>query len=150
MFYSIPSCFIPTDSINFICDHGHLYRKRIFESFLGFLPLPRSDYNKFLVNFLIVNPIVGLLELFIAKYIKKNQQKIFKTVLKTPAPFSDGSCEKFLKARLLDVYCNKFHIKCYNFCQQCEDYLTIARAKSPNRVFFAIFFSSNHINFCWQ
>ena len=61
--------------------------------------------------------VVGPSKLLVAEYIKKDLQKILRTVLEAQAPPFDGSCEKSLKARLLDRYCGKSHIEYYNFCQ---------------------------------
>ena len=71
-------------------------------------------------------------------------------VIETRALSSDGPHEKLLKSRLLDVYCDKSYIKYYNFCQKCEDYFAIARAKGPNRILFAASFLHDRINFRWQ
>ena len=72
------------------------------------------------------------------------------TVLKARTPPSDGIHKKPLKARSPDVYCGKSHMKCYKFCQQCEDHFAIAGAKGPNRIPFAASFLWNRINFRWQ
>ena len=48
------------------------------------------------------------------------------------------------------MYRNKSHIKCYNFCQQCEGYFATIRTKGANQTFFAISFFWDWINFCWQ
>ena len=61
----------------------------------------------------------------IPKYSKDALQRIFKAVLEAWAPvptpalasvISEVSREK-LKARFPDVYCEKSHMDCYNFCQ---------------------------------
>ena len=41
-------------------------------------------------------------------------------------------------------------MKCYNFCQQCEDHFATAGAKGPNCILFAISFLRDRINFRWQ
>ena len=43
--------------------------------------------------------------------------------------FLDGLCESLLKAKFLDLYYSKSYIKCYNFCQQYENYFATANAK---------------------
>ncbi len=45
---------------------------------------------------------------------------------------SKGRSEDKLKAKTPDVYHGKSYIKCYNFCQQCEDHFTTCRATGPN------------------
>ena len=80
-----------------------------------------------------------------AKYSKKHLQQIFKTVLEAENPalspqpfiFSDGPCERLVKARFFDFYRVKTNIECYNFCQQCKDYFATTGAKGHNRIPFA-------------
>lgn len=68
-------------------------------------------------------------------------QRIFKTILEARAPIiSEESQNKLLKARSLDMYRGKSHMKYYHFCQQCENYFAIAEAKGANRIFFAMSF----------
>ena len=86
----------------------------------------------------------------VPKYIDKDLQKILRTVLEARASPFDGIREKLLKARLPDVYRGKFHMECYNFCQQCEDHFATAGAKGPNRIPFAASFLRDRINFRWQ
>ena len=102
-------------------------------------PLPESIHDETLVNPPTVEPPV-------AKYTEKDLQKILRTVLEVQAP-SDGACEKPLKTRSPDVYCGKFYMECYNFCQQCKDHFATARAKGPNRISFATSFLRDRINF---
>ena len=88
----------------------------------------------------------------IPKYFEDDLQKIFKAVLEAQAPTStpdptltpalvvfEAPQEK-LKTRFLDVYCGKFHIDCYNFCQQYENYFTIIGATGPIQILFATSF----------
>ena len=123
--------------------HRRLCRECTSESLSGFSSLPKSNHDETPINLLAV-------ELLIAKYTKVDLQKILRTVLKALTPPSDDNHEKPLKAKLPDVYCSKFHMECYNFCQQCKDYFATARAKGPNRIPFAASFLYDHINFCWQ
>ena len=52
------------------------------------------------------------------KYTEEELQ--LKTVLEAQAPTSSKETrDKPLKVRFPDVYCRKFHMECYNFCQQC-------------------------------
>ena len=91
----------------------------------------------------------------VPKYSEDNFQRIFKAVLEaqapapTPAPafIISEVPQKKLKARSSDVYCGKFHMNCYNFCQQCEDYFATARATGPIRIFFAVSFLRDRISF---
>ncbi len=41
-------------------------------------------------------------------------------------------------------------MKCYNFCQLCEDHFAIARATRPNQILFIASFFWDQINFRWQ
>ena len=82
----------------------------------------------------------------VSKYVEDDLQQIFKAVLKAqalaPAPalvISKMPQEK-LKARFPDIYRGKFHIDCYNFCQQYEDYFAITRATGPTQILFAASF----------
>ena len=119
-------------------------RERTSKDLLGSSPPPKSSHNKALVNPLAIGPSKPP----ITKYIKENLQKIFKTVLEAQAPPFDRPREKLLKARLFDVYCDKFHMEYYNFCQQCEDHFATIKAKGPNYILFAASFLHDHINFC--
>lgn len=80
------------------------------------------------------------------KYWKDNLQDIFKTILKARPlialliAFSKGLCKRFFKARFPNIYCNKIHIKSYNFYRYCKDYFAITRSKKPNYIPFAVLF----------
>ena len=93
-------------------------------------------------------------------------QKIFKAVLEARAPVpapvpvpapapalasivAEAPWEK-LKARSPDLYREKSHMDCYNFCQQCEDYFATAGATGPTRIPFAASFLQDRISFRWQ
>ena len=82
------------------------------QKFFKIFALPEFSHDKATIDFFAIHSC----KLFIAKYTKKDLQKIFRMVLEARAPPSDGLCEKLLKVRLPDIYCSKFHIKCYNFC----------------------------------
>ena len=88
---------------------GRLCWERTSKGPLGSSPLLESSYNEVPVNLLAEPPV--------AKYTKKNLQKIFRIVFKARALPSDGPHEKPLKARLPDVYYGKSYVECYNFCQ---------------------------------
>ena len=90
-----------------IQSRGRFCRKRTSKGLLGSSSLPESSYNETLVNLPAKPPIT--------KYTEKDLQRILRTVLKAWAPPCDGSREKQLKARSLDVYCGKSHMECYNF-----------------------------------
>ena len=83
-----------------------------------------------------------------ARYFEKDFQQIFKTVLEARAPvpasqplvFLDRPCKRPLKARFPDLYHNKTHMECYNFCQQCKDYFATVGAKEHSRLLFATIF----------
>ena len=65
------------------------------------------------------------------RYLDTDLQQIIKTVLdvRPPAPapktlfFPDSPCERPLKAKFFELYHGKTYMECYNFIQQCEDYL---------------------------
>ena len=95
---------------------GDPCRERNSESPSKFLPLPKFIHNKSFVDSPIIDPVVNLSRFFVAKYIKDNLQKIFKTILKARASFSDRLYEKLLKAKSLDIYYGKFYIEYYNLC----------------------------------
>ena len=80
-------------------------RKQTSEDLSGSLPPLDSNHNN------SVDPIMNLLKSLIAKYIKKNQQKILKTVLKAQVSPFKRPRKKMLNARLSDVYCSKSHIE---------------------------------------
>ena len=128
--------------MTFIRGRGRPCRERTSEGPSGSSPPPESSHDEGPVNPPAKPPV--------AKYTKEDLQRILRTVLEVQAPPIDGLREKPLKARSPDVYCGKFHMKCYNFCQQCEDHFATARAKGPNRIFFAAFFLRDLINFRWQ
>ena len=67
--------------------------------------------------------------------------QILKTVLEAQAPTnSKQSPDKLLKVCSPNMNHGKSHIKCYNFCQQCEDYFATVKAKGVNQIFFAMSF----------
>ena len=92
------------------------------------------------------------------RYSEANLQRILWTVPETkpPAPasqplvFPDSPCKRPLKARFPELYCDKTHMECYNFIQQCKDHFATARAKDPNCVPFAATFVQEQALFCWQ
>ena len=66
-------------------------------------------------------------------YIEEEFQKIIWIVLEPqhPTPVLSAPSrtrKRLLKTRVLDMYYDKSHIECYNFCQQCEDHFAIAEA----------------------
>ena len=127
-----------TTRITSIQGCGRSRREHASEGPLKSSPPPESSHDKALVNPPAVEPPI-------AKYTKKDLQRILRTVLKARALPSDGTREKPLKARSPDVYRGKSHMECYNFCQQCEDHFATARAKGPNRIPFAAFFLRDRI-----
>lgn len=102
------------------------------------------------------NPTLGSISaiLQVPKYTKNDLQRIFKVVLDVK-PFAtrknfNKSQERILKPWALDVYMNKFHIDCYNFIQQCENYFANSGSKGHNQVpFVTIFFKEKALNW-WQ
>ena len=129
--------------------YERLCKEHIPKSSLRSLLPPRSNYDKLLIDFFIIDHIDSLFGPFVTIYPEKNPQKIFKTVLEIRIFFCNKPCKKLLKARLSNEYCDKSHMKCYNFWQKYEDQFAIARAKNLNRILFATFFLHYHINFYW-
>ncbi len=60
---------------------------------------------------------------------------------------SKSGSEDKLKAKTPDVYYNRSHMECYNFCQQCKDHFATSRATGPIWIPFAAFFLQDRINF---
>lgn len=48
--------------------------------------------------------------------------------------------EDKIKATSPNIYCDRYYIECYNFCQQYKDYFATAEATKPNQIPFATFF----------
>ena len=89
--------------------------------------------------------------LVVFKSTKKDLQQTFKTVLEAQAPTSiKKPWNKLLKAHSPDIYRRKFHMECYNFCQQCEEYFTTAEVRKTSWIFFVISFFWDQITFHWQ
>ena len=94
----------------------------------------------------------------VPQYFENNLQQIFKAVLEARTLTSaliltsviSEVLRKKLKAHSLDVYCEKFHMDCYNFCQQCEDYFATAEAMGPTWICFTTSFLWDQISFRWQ
>ena len=100
----------------------------------------------------------------IPKYSEDDLQQILRTVLEAqvpaptpvpapapaPAPIVAEAPRKKLKARSPDVYLEKSHMDCYNFCQQCENYFATAGATGPTRIPFAASILRDRISFRWQ
>ena len=91
---------------------GCFYRERISKGLLQSLPFLESSHNEALVGPLII----GTSKSLVAKYIKKDLQKILRTILKARVPPSDKPHEKLLNAKSHDVDRSKSYIECYNFC----------------------------------
>ena len=79
----------------------------------------------------IVAPLIasGPVNFFLVRYSEDDLQRIFRTVLDfrppalvpalvdVAAPHYEERDERPLKARFLDIYWGKTHLKCYNFLQ---------------------------------
>ena len=66
-----------------------------------------------------------------------------------PAPIIAEAPRQKLKVRSLDIYREKSHMDCYNFCQQCEGYIATNGATGPTRIPFATSFLWDRISFHW-
>ena len=122
-------------------------------------PPPKSEFSEQPVGPSGAKPPVTVIPATnVPKYSKDDLQRIFKTVLEarapaptsTPAPVVSEVPQDKLKARSLNIYCEKSHMDCYNFCQQCEDYFATAGAIGPTRILFAASFLWDRISFHWQ
>lgn len=115
MFCSTLSCSISTTRITSIQSCKCFGIERTFKNLLGSLQTPESDNDKLLVDFFIVDPVVSFSEPLIARYTKENLQNFFIIDPKAQVFFFNRPCEKLLKAMSFDIYCDKFHMECYNF-----------------------------------
>ena len=100
---------------------------------------------------LVVNTPIATIS--VLKYSKDDLQRIIKAVLKAWAPTLASTPIiakvpwKKLKVCSPDVYYEKSHIDCYNFCQQCEDNFALVGATGLTRILFAMSFLWNRISF---
>ena len=127
--------------MTFIWGHRRPHRKCTSEGLFGFLSPPETSHDKTPANPPAVEPLI-------TKYTEEDLQRILRTIFEARAPLSDGTHEKPLKAKSLDVYFGKSYMECYNFCQQYEDQFATAGVKGPNRILFATSFLRDRINFC--
>ena len=134
-----------------------------FIAFPDSFPSSKSDdkLSNQLARLLETKPLVNAFAaaINVPKYSEDDMQWIFKTVLEAwapipapvPAPISAPVVSKVprekLKACSPDIYREKFHIDCYNFCQQCEDYFAITGAIGPTRISFVVSFLQDQISF---
>lgn len=66
----------------------------------------------------------------VLKYTKQDFQQILQAVLRAKKRSQDKKPkEKSLNPCQLDVFQEKFYIKCYNFIQQCENYFSYLKPK---------------------
>ncbi len=107
----------------------------------------RSDQNQDYKNLLrsnkslggsykaLAKPFQALLhkapKINIAQFIWKNLDQIIQSVFQVQI-LKKRSFGNQLKAKSLDVYCDRSHIKYNNFCQQFENYFATARVNEPN------------------
>ncbi len=91
-------------------------------------------------------PLSVLQDLGANCYSQQDLDRIIQTFLHV----SKGGSGDKLKAKTPDVYRNRLHIECYNFCQQYEDHFATYGATRPNQIPFATSFLRDRINFRWQ
>lgn len=114
---------------------------------------PRIGPEKPILTFdifaLLGSPVFHNLPLFrvylVPKHSDNDLQRIFKAISEawtpaTTAPLPESPREWPLKRKFLNMYQNKNHIECYNFCQYCKHHFAIAKAKSLNCILFATSF----------
>ena len=73
--------------------------------------------------------------------------KVFMETTQAQALAEPQECP--LKARILETYWGKSHMKCYHFCQQCEDYFETSGTIETNRIPFAASFFRGSISLRW-
>lgn len=130
--------------INSVQGRSCSYRERLFVA-LSDSSLP-PELDEKLSNQLVRPPgpyfaIVPTATSLILKDTKKDLQQIFNTVLQVQALTTfEKPQNKLLKARSPNVYCERFYIEYYNFCQQYKNYFAIAGARRANQILFAASF----------
>ncbi len=80
-------------------------------------------------------------------------KKVRDQALATPAgPVAEArdDIDRPLKPWNLDLYYPNLHIKCYYFCQQCEDYFEVVGSLGHKRIPFATGFLKDCILNQWQ
>ncbi len=80
------------------------------------------------------------------RYSQQDLDRIIQTFLQN----SKGGSGDKPKAKTPDVNRGRFHMECYNFCQQCEDHFATCRATGPNQIPFAASSLRDQMNFHWQ
>ena len=58
--------------------------------------------------------------------------------------------DRLVKPQNANLYYSHFHMKCYYFCQQCEDYFKVARFLDHKRLHFTAGFRKDRIVNRWQ
>ena len=112
---------------------------------------PKSEFSKYLNGPSKTKPLVAIVPVVatnVPKYFEEKLAEIIMTVLEAqalastlaPAPIISEVLRDKLKAHSPDVYHEKFHMDCYNFCQQCEDYFATIGATEPTQIPFAVSF----------
>ena len=104
-----------------VWSHGHLRKKHPFESYFDSSLPPESNdelSNQPARFSRLYLTIVLAIASPIPKYTKEDLQWIFRTILEARvSTTSKKSKNKSLKICSSDVYCSKFYMECYNFCQ---------------------------------
>lgn len=111
--------------------------------------LDQSYYEDFLVSnqfrlyktpiFVISALLSKAFKLDIAQYTQKNLNQIIQSVFQAQTS-KKRSFENKIKAKSLNVYCDRSYMECDNFCPQCKDYFVITEIIRQNRIPFAAFF----------
>lgn len=71
-------------------------------------------------------------------------------ILPASATAKKEAFDRPLKARNPNLYYENLYIKCYYFCQQCEDYFETVEVKGHRHIPFATSFLKEKILFCRQ
>lgn len=71
---------------------------------------------------------------------------MIQMVFEAHAP-KDGVRDKAIKARSSDVYYERSHMECYNFCQWCKNNFATSGANGPNQIPFTVFLLWDWIKF---
>ena len=98
-----------------IQSHGCFYKECISEALFKLYLSVELNYKIAISP--IFDPSAGSIGLLVVKYTKENLQQILKTALEAQVLASNEPCDKLWKPGSPDMYCGKFYIEYYNFCQ---------------------------------
>ncbi len=85
----------------------------------------------------------------ITRFTWKNLDQIIELIFQAQTLKGRSSFGDKFKAKSPDIYHDRFHIECYNFCQRYKDYFATTRATGPNWILFVATFLWDQINLHW-